>query len=72
MDTYIVRIYRQAKGASRLVLGIVEQVGKNGALRFSNFDELQKILCKGNYRRRRLGTEPAMPSEKEITGGDTG
>lgn len=71
MDTYVVRIYRRAKRASRLVLGVVEQVGTNGALRFSNFDELQEILCKGNGRRRRRGTEPAMPSEEEDNGGDT-
>lgn len=71
MDTYVVRIYRRAKRASSLVLGVVEQVGTNGALRFSNFDELQEILCKGNERRRRLGTEPATPSEEENNGSDT-
>ncbi len=48
MDTYIVRIYRPPDEASRLVLGVVEPVGSMGVHRFSNFDELREIICKGN------------------------
>lgn len=68
MDTYVVRIYRPPKQDSRLVLGVVEQVGKNGVLRFSSFDELREILCKGNGRARRNGTEGMARAGKEGKG----
>lgn len=62
MDTYVVRIYRPAKRASRLVLGVVERVGVNGLRRFSNFDELREILLQGN------GIQPTVTSEERRAG----
>ncbi len=57
MDTFIVRIYRPPKGASRLVLGVVERVGTSGVLRFSDFDELREILIEGKRRRIAVRTD---------------
>ncbi len=57
METYVVRIYRLPKRSSRLVLGIVERIGKNGFHRFSDFDELREILVHGKGRRPTVRAE---------------
>ena len=44
MGNYIVRIYRSEKGNPRKLVGLVEEVGKDGRRGFTNLDELWGIL----------------------------
>jgi hypothetical protein len=44
MGNYIVRIYRSEKDNPRKLVGLVEEVGKDGRRGFTNLDELWGIL----------------------------
>ncbi len=44
METYIVRVYRRDPAQPGEIVGIVEQVGAEHTLRFSNVEELRAIL----------------------------
>jgi hypothetical protein len=44
MKSYIIRIYRGEKDASRELLGTVERPGEEVKLAFTTFDELKDIL----------------------------
>lgn len=47
MDSYIIRIYRREKEASRSVVGTAERVGDEGKKAFKSLDELWHILNSG-------------------------
>ena len=44
MENYILRIYRREKNNSRILVGVVEEVGVEGNKAFTNLEELWKIL----------------------------
>jgi hypothetical protein len=44
MNTYVIRVYRSHDNESRLLVGVVEEVGVEGKKAFNNFDELWAIL----------------------------
>jgi len=44
METYVVRVYRRNSSRPAEIVGIVEQVGTERTLRFSNVEELNAIL----------------------------
>lgn len=44
METYVVRVYRRDPARPCQIVGIVEQVGTEHALRFSNVEKLNAIL----------------------------
>jgi len=44
MDSYLVRIYRQAENNPRMLVGVVEEVGANDKKAFHNLHELWDIL----------------------------
>jgi hypothetical protein len=44
MDSYLVRIYRKADNNPRLLVGVVEEVGKDGKKAFHTLYELWDIL----------------------------
>ncbi len=44
METYVVRIYRRDPARPGKIVGIVEHVGTEHTLRFSNAEELSAIL----------------------------
>lgn len=67
LDTYIVRIYRPPDEDSHVVLGVVEPVGSSGLHRFSNFDELREIICKGKGGDRQDPTEGSIKGAQRKT-----
>jgi hypothetical protein len=44
IESYIVRIYRRHPGRGRLLIGVVEQVGRDRRTAFGSADELWRIL----------------------------
>ncbi len=44
MESYLVRIYRKENNNPRLLVGVIEEVGKDGKKAFSNLYELWDIL----------------------------
>jgi len=46
METYVVRVYRRDPARPGEIVGIVEQVGTERTLRFSNVEELRAILLR--------------------------
>ena len=46
METYVVRVYRRNPARPAEIVGIVERVGTEHTLRFSNVEELNAILTK--------------------------
>ncbi|HET6461622.1 MAG TPA: hypothetical protein VFG29_12660 [Syntrophales bacterium] len=42
--SYILRLYRFKKNNPRCLVGVVEEVGVNGKMAFTNYDELWNIL----------------------------
>ena len=62
MDNYIVRIYRSEKDNPRKLVGLVEEVGKDGRRGFTNLDELWGIL-------NPPGKDAALERGKEREGG---
>ena len=44
MNSYIVRIYRKAENNPRMLVGVVEEIGKMEKRAFNNLDELWAIL----------------------------
>ncbi len=55
MDTYIVRVYRQAPDNPRAIVGVVETVGEEVKTAFTNLDELWAIIKA--ERRKLSGSE---------------
>lgn len=55
MDNYIVRIYRRERDNPRVLVGLVEEVGKKGKKAFNDLDDLWEILnsMKGDTNGRR-------------------
>ena len=47
VDNYIVRIYRREKDNPRVLVGLVEEVGKKGKRAFNDLDDLWEILNAG-------------------------
>ena len=44
MDNYIVRIYRRKRDNPRVLVGLVEEVGRKGKKAFNDLDDLWEIL----------------------------
>jgi len=44
VDNYIVRIYRRKRDDPRVLVGLVEEVGRKGKKAFNDLDDLWKIL----------------------------
>ncbi len=44
MDSYLVRIYRRAENDTRMLVGVVEEVGASDKKAFHNLHELWDIL----------------------------
>lgn len=44
MNSYLVRIYRRAENNPRMLVGVVEEIGKTEKRAFNNLDELWEIL----------------------------
>ena len=44
MNSYLVRIYRRGEDNPRMLVGIVEEIGKAEKRAFNNLDELWEIL----------------------------
>jgi len=44
IKTYIIRIYREERDDPHSLVGIVEEVGREGRRAFSNLDELWELL----------------------------
>ena len=44
MRTCIIRIYREEGDDPQSLVGVVEEVGREGRIAFSNFDELWELL----------------------------
>jgi hypothetical protein len=67
LDNYIVRIYRREKDNPRMLVGLVEEVGRAGKKAFSTLDDLWDILNSGKHEtgRRR---EDAAHGKKRIGG----
>ena len=62
MESYIVRIYRRDDNNANSIVGMVEMVGKKKNRAFKNFDELKKVLSRGNKRFSRK--EPGISNGK--------
>lgn len=67
METFVVRVYRRDPARPAEIVGVVEQVGTERTLRFSNVEELNAILTsaatptgarrhRGNKRSRKAET----------------
>ena len=50
IESYIVRIYRRRPGRGRLLIGVVEQVGRDRRTAFGSADELWRILTAARGR----------------------
>ena len=51
METYVVRVYRRDPARPDEIVGIVERVGTERTVRFSNVEELNTILMQlGKHR----------------------
>ena len=59
VDNYIVRIYRREKDNPRVLVGLVEEVGKKGKRAFNGLDDLWEILNVGK-RVTNLGRQDAV------------
>jgi hypothetical protein len=44
MENYIIRIYRRARDDRRMLVGLVEKVGRSGRKAFNTLDDLWEIL----------------------------
>ena len=53
MESYVVRIYRKEEDNPRLLVGIVEETGRNGKKAFNNIHELWEIINPLNNRPKR-------------------
>ncbi len=60
MDNYIVRIYRQEKDNPRKLVGLVEEVGVDSRLGFTNLDELWEILNRAKNSPPEKGAQGAV------------
>jgi hypothetical protein len=56
MDNYIVRVYRFERKQPRSIIGVVEEVGKQGKRAFANMDELWEIINPVKKTRRKTGS----------------
>ncbi|HLQ25931.1 MAG TPA: hypothetical protein VK138_08595 [Acidiferrobacterales bacterium] len=57
METYVVWVYRRDPTRPNEIVGIVEQVGAEHTLRFSNAEELRAILiAQGKHQPQGGGT----------------
>jgi hypothetical protein len=59
MDSYLVRIYRKAEDNPRMLIGVVEEVGKKEKKAFNSLNELWDILNpmkekRLNYRKTKV------------------
>ncbi len=70
MNTYLVRIYRRAENNPRMLVGVVEEIGKPQKRAFNNLDELWDILNperKGGNHQGRAGDRKKRESGEEAT-----
>lgn len=61
MNSYLVRIYRRAENNPRMLIGVVEEIGKSEKRAFSNLDELWDIL----NPERRGGNHPGKARDRK-------
>jgi hypothetical protein len=70
MNSYLIRIYRRAENNPRLLVGVVEEIGKVEKRAFNNLDELWDILNperKGGDHPGRAGDRKKRAGGKETT-----
>ena len=68
MDSYLVRIYRQAENNPRMLVGVVEEPGVKEKRAFHNLYELWDILNpikKGLTRSRKSKNSKSTPNTKQ-------
>jgi len=67
MKSYIVRIYRGERGNPQSLVGIVEEVGMDGKMAFTNFEELWDIFNSIKNKPNQLtnGGDPVVRYEYE-------
>ncbi len=68
MNSYLVRIYRRAENNPRMLIGVVEEIGKSEKRAFSNLDELWDILNPDRKGGNHPGT--ARDRKKRESGGE--
>lgn len=65
MNSYLVRIYRKAEDNPRMLIGVVEEVGKKEKKAFHSLNELWDIL---NQKKELKNRKTSFPSKRGITG----
>ena len=68
MTSYLVRIYRRAENNPRMLVGVVEEVGKDGKKAFHTLYELWDILNpakKGHSQNRKNKVKKISGSKNE-------
>jgi len=61
MTSYLVRIYRRAENNPRMLIGVVEEIGKTEKRAFNNLDELWDIL----NPERKAGNHPGKTGDRK-------
>jgi len=68
MNSYLVRIYRKAEDNPRMLVGVVEEIGKVEKRAFNNLDELWDILNPqrkgGNHQGKPRGRKKRTSGEE--------
>jgi hypothetical protein len=61
MNSYVIRIYRRAENNPRMLIGVVEEIGKTEKRAFNNLNELWDIL----NPERRGGNHPEKARDRK-------
>jgi hypothetical protein len=61
MNSYLVRIYRRAEDNPRMLVGVVEEIGKAEKRAFNSLDELWDILNPG----KKGGNQPGKARDRK-------
>ena len=61
MNSYLVRIYRRGEDNPRMLVGVVEEIGKAEKRAFNNLDELWDILNPG----KKGGNHPGKARDRK-------
>ena len=65
MNSYLVRIYRKAENNPRLLVGVVEEVGKTQKIAFNDLYELWEILNPATKENsQNMGTKEPKRNQK--------
>ena len=62
LDCYIVRIYRKQENDPHALVGLLEEVGKQGKRAFSSIDELCELLMQGE---KKMKTKDRMEKRRQ-------